>query len=114
VTADAIVLTGPSGVGKSAVALSLQQVLTVPWAFFEVDRCQPRLPVGHPGLTSEAEPRMLRANLAAARAYIEAGFPLIIEIALIDDDLKAVREALAGLEVFTVVLDCFAQNSPRT
>jgi chloramphenicol 3-O-phosphotransferase len=106
VTADVIMLTGPSGVGKSTVALSLQQVLAAPWVFFEYDRCSPRLPMGNPAMTSVSESQILRANLAAARAYVDSGFHMIVEITLIDDDLDVVRETLAGLEVFTVVLDC--------
>ena len=104
----ALIITGPSGVGKTAVALHLQHTLEEPWLFYEVDRAQPRLPKDRPDFaTIENERRMRRAVLGAARAYLDAGFSLIIEVGLFGEtDRGSVDESLAGIDTTVVVLSC--------
>lgn len=105
----ALFLTGPSGVGKTAVALRLQEEFDDPWIFYEVDRCQPRTSTKEPpGFDlQDAERRMSRALLAAAHAYVSAGFDAIIEIDLADDyRQRCLVEIFAGTPVMRVVLTC--------
>ncbi len=50
---------------------------------------------------------MRLAVLRAARAYLDAGFSLIIEIGLIDEtDGRAVDEAMTGIDTTVIALSC--------
>jgi predicted kinase len=107
VAGRALVLTGPSGVGKTAVGLRLQQILPEPWLFHEVDRAQPSAPDRAEFQTVENDRRLRHAALSAARAYLDAGFSLIIEIGLFDEsDSRSLADALAGIDTTVVVLSC--------
>lgn len=86
----ALFLIGPSGSGKTTVGRLLQEILTEPWLFFEVDRCQPRVPPKASIVTVANDAAMRRANLAAARGYVDVGFRIIIEMTLSDE--RAHRE----------------------
>lgn len=103
----ALVLTGPSGVGKTAVGVRLQQILAEPWLFYEVDRAQPRPPNRAEFRTIENDRRMRLAVLRAACVYLEAGFSLIIEIGLFEEtDRRSVDEAMRGIDTTVVALSC--------
>jgi chloramphenicol 3-O-phosphotransferase len=107
VAGRALVLTGPSGVGKTAVGLRLQQILPEPWLFHEVDRAQPSAPDRAQFHTVENDRRLRHATLCATRAYLDAGFSLIIEIGLFDEtDSRSLADALAGIDTIVVVLSC--------
>jgi predicted kinase len=103
----ALLLTGVSGVGKTAVGLRLQQMLSEPWLFHEVDRAQPCPPDRPEFQTIDNDRRMRRAALSATRAYLDAGFSLIVEIGLFDQpDRQALGEALRGIDTTIIVLSC--------
>lgn len=107
VAGRALVLTGPSGVGKTAVGLRLQQILPEPWLFHEIDRAQPSAPVRAEFQTVENDRRLRLAALSATRAYLDAGFSLIIEIGLFDEtDSRSLADALTGIDTTVVVLSC--------
>ncbi len=75
-----VLLTGPSGVGKSTVGQVLQDRLTDGWLVYEADRCSPRLPPLDSFATAENDLAMTRASLGAAGAYLANGFRVIVEI----------------------------------
>lgn len=110
----ALILTGPSGVGKTTVALQLQRTLTNPWLFYEVDRAQPRPPNRPDFMTVDNDRRLRRANLLAARGYLDSGFSTIIEIGLTDEgDRKALDEAMSGIDTTVITLSCDAATLER-
>jgi chloramphenicol 3-O-phosphotransferase len=107
VAGRALVLTGPSGVGKTAVGLRLQQILPEPWLFHEIDRAQPSALDRAEFRSVENDRRLQHAALSATRAYLDAGFSLIIEIGLFDEtDSRSLADALAGIDATVVVLSC--------
>ncbi len=102
-----LILTGPSGVGKTAVGVELQQILREPWLLYEVDRAQPRPPDKAEFRTIENDRRMRLAVVHAARAYLDAGFSLMIEIGLIDEtDRLSADAALRGIDTTVITLSC--------
>lgn len=111
----ALILTGPSGVGKTAVGLRLQDLLDTPWLFYEVDRTQPQLPKDATQLaTVETDNLLRRCLLRAGRVYLDAGFSLIIEIGLSGQaDQRIVEETLAGVDLTIVVLTCEPETRER-
>lgn len=101
----AILLTGPSASGKTTVAKRLQALLREPWLFFEVDRTQPWMPPYEELVTIENDRRMAAANLRAARAYVDAGFNLLIEGDMAEEwRQRLVEEVFSGVEHRTVAL----------
>lgn len=102
---------GAVRVGKMTVARQLQDSLADAWLFYEVDRAQPRVPHRSEFATAHNDRRIRQVNLLAARTYLDAGFSLIIEIGLFDeDDRQCVGHALRGVDVTTVVLSCRPQT----
>ena len=107
-----LLLTGPSGVGKSTVAGVLQARLSEGWLFYEVDRCSPRHPPFASFATPENDRALTRATLAAAAVYVAHGFRVILEIDVATPGrLPLVRETLGDIPV--VLLTC-SESTMRT
>jgi hypothetical protein len=84
-------------VGKTTVASAAQRLLPEPWLLYEGDRCQPHVPPKPEFVTLDNDRRMRKANLQATRAYLDAGFRVIIETGLTDDwGLAAYQEVFEG------------------
>ncbi len=100
-----LLLTGPSGVGKSTVGRALQTRLSDGWLLYEVDRCQPHVSPLVSFATAENDLAMTRANLAAAGVYVEHGFRVILEIDVAAFGRRTVvEEVLSGTPI--VLLTC--------
>jgi chloramphenicol 3-O-phosphotransferase len=92
-------------VGKTTVAITAQRLLPDPWLLYEVDGCQPHVPPKAEFVTLDNDRRLRQANLQAARAYVDAGFNVIIEMGLTDDwGLAAYQEVFEGVPSLLVVL----------
>jgi chloramphenicol 3-O-phosphotransferase len=102
-SAELIVLSGPSASGKTCVALELQRILGGRWLFWEGDKMQP--PVLWPGATVADDIAMTRANLRAIRAYVESGFSVIAELDVAGDRRALADEILGELRPYFVVLE---------
>lgn len=110
----ALILTGPSGVGKTTVAILLQRILADPWLFYEVDRAQPRVPQRADFITTDNDRRIRRANLLATRAYLDSGFSTIIEQFLTDrTDWETLDETMSGIDTTVFLLTCTAATLER-
>lgn len=104
--ARAIFLSGPVSAGKTSVGRALQALSRESWLLYEVDRCQPTVP-SHGFATLANDRALRRANLEAARAYVHAGFPTIIEMDVADRWTRAtLAEVFAGMSAATIVLVC--------
>ena len=98
-------LSGPGGVGKTTVGGQVLRLLPDHWVFFEVDRCQPTISPNPRFATIENERRMTRANLEAARCYVTAGFPTLVEMDVVDERRRRVREEVfRGIPALVIVL----------
>jgi chloramphenicol 3-O-phosphotransferase len=112
-TGRALFLTGPSGVGKSAVARRLQYELPDPWLFYEVDQCQPRTSPKQPAGfdPADAERRFAKAMFVAAHAYVAEGFDAIIEMDIAGDWRQGcLREVFTLVRTFRIVLTCDSET----
>ncbi|GAB3923113.1 hypothetical protein GCM10011575_00500 [Microlunatus endophyticus] len=109
-TADLILVTGPSGVGKSTVSQQIHDRLGGDWLLWQADLCQPR---HHPiptSLTPEQglalEQRMFAANVDAIGAYLSNNWPVVAELtAMTAREADAIRRSATG-RVMLVQLDC--------
>jgi predicted kinase len=100
-----LLLTGPSGVGKSTVGRALQDRLSEGWLLYEVDRCSPRHPPFESFATAENDLAMTRATLTAAGVYVAHGFRVILEIDVATPGRRSlVHETLGDIPV--VLLTC--------
>ncbi len=100
-----MLLTGPSGVGKSTVGRALQARLSEGWLLFDVDRCGPLHPPLDSFATAENDLALTRATLAAAAVYVDHGFRVIIEIDVASPGRRAlVLETLGDTPI--VLLMC--------
>lgn len=108
--ASVVVLTGPSAAGKTTVANNLQAILPGTWLFYEVDRCQPTVSALAGMATAANDLAMTRANLRAARAYLDEGFSLIIEMDVSGERRPLVDEIFADVTIRVVVLVCTAET----
>lgn len=113
-----IMVTGPSGVGKSTVTEQLHQRLGGDWLLWQSDLCSPKR---HPipaqlaaNMTREQglalEGRMFAANIGAISAYLTNDWPVVAELAVMtaaeaDDVLR-----FATVRTMLVQLTC----SPAT
>ena len=100
-----VFLSGPGGVGKTTAGRQAQRLLSDDWLFFEGDRCQPSISPNPSFATMENERRMTRANLEAARCYVAAGFPTLVEMDVVDEKRRQVREEVfSGFRSLVIVL----------
>lgn len=107
-------VTGPSGVGKSTIAQQLHQRLGGDWLLWQSDLCQPRHHPVSANLTREQgldlEQRMFAANIGAIAAYLNNGWPVVAELAVMTAaEADAVRQIGPG-RTMLVQLSC----SPET
>ena len=101
----AVAITGPVAVGKTTVAKAAQRLLFDPWLLYEVDKCQPHLPPKPDLVTVDADRRLRKANLVAARSYVDEGFRVLVEMALSDEwGRLAFDEVFRGVVVTGIVL----------
>lgn len=117
-TGDLILVTGPSGVGKSTVTEELHQRLADNWMLWQSDRCSPR---AHPEWAKLAaklpfedqlalEERMIAANVGAIASYLDNGWPVVAELAVMTEaDVDVVRRRAQG-RTMLIQLSC----SPET
>jgi broad-specificity NMP kinase len=106
-------LTGTCSVGKSTTARALQRLLPG-WRSFEVDRAQPTGdPLRVTGSESdtrlsellEIDQALRRANMKAARAYVDEGFRLLVEMDLSGEWAKRTwSEVFAGILAPVILL----------
>ncbi len=100
-----VAITGPVAVGKTTVAKAAQRLLFDPWLLYEVDKCQPHLPPKPDLVTVDTDRRLRKANFIAARSYVDAGFRVLVEMALSDEwDRRAFDEVFREVVVTCVVL----------
>ncbi len=90
---------------------ALQARLNEGWLLYEVDRCQPLTPPLASFATAENDLAMTRANLASARAYVEHGFRVIVEIDVAADGRRSLVEETLGRT--PIVLLICSQSSLR-
>lgn len=101
----AVFLSGPGGVGKTTVGRQLQEMLPDDWLYFEGDRCQPMVPARPAFATAESERRLSRATLEAARAYVTAGFPTLVEIDVVGGERPDIcADVFRGVPTVLIVL----------
>ncbi len=112
---DLIVLTGPSGVGKSTVSQLLHDRLDgFEWLLWQADHCQPRLQPLPPSLTSTAarslERRVFAGNVGSIAAYVSQGWSVVVELAVTSGaEVAALQKGATGRSLI-VQLTC----SPAT
>jgi len=109
-----IMVTGPSGVGKSTITEQLHQRLGGDWLLWQSDHCQPRHHPVSANLTPDQamgfEERMFSANIGAIAAYLNNGWPVVAELAVMTAvEAATVRTAGQG-RTMLVQLGC----SPET
>ena len=116
-----IILNGVGSVGKSSIARALQDLSPEVWLHVQMDAFLDMLPArytSHPeGLrfirhdTSPPEveivcgpavDHLLEGMRASVSALARAGNNVIVDEVLVDEDVSAYREALAGLDVLWV------------
>lgn len=101
----AVFLSGPGGAGKTTLARGAQALLRDDWLVFEVDRCAPTPPDRATFATVENDVRMVRSSLRAALAYVEAGFPTMVEMDVAGPNRRAAaEEVFAGVPTSFVVV----------
>lgn len=114
IAGDLLLVTGPSGVGKSTITEMLQRDLSPDWLLWQADRCQPRTGALPASLSHEEalrlEARMFAANLGAIAAYLQNGWSVVAELAVMSPSDAAAVHAIAPGRSAIVQLDC----SPET
>jgi chloramphenicol 3-O phosphotransferase len=121
VTADVILLNGPSSAGKSSLARALQEALDEPWLTFGVDALIHAMPLKldgsadglliHPGGRIEVGPAWRALESAWRRgvgALARTGLKLVLDEVIFDgaEGQRNWNEALAGLSVLWVAVRC--------
>lgn len=119
-TGQLMLLAGPSSTGKTTLGLSLIDALG-DWLFWEVDRSGPRMPRASliepeqiPHLSAEnlaaalrRQSRIVEANVTAVAAYVRAGFSVVAELFLWDEEHIAIASRVwEGLAPLVVELRC--------
>lgn len=112
---DLILVTGPSGVGKSTVTTLLHQRLEgQDWVLWQADLCQPRrkpLPKSIPlPEADQLEDRMFVANLGSIASYLDAGMSAVVEMTILTGREASAVHALTPGRSMIIQLDC----SPET
>lgn len=108
---ELILVTGPSGVGKSTVTNLLHQRLDGPdWVLWQADLCQPRhKPVPKSITPTDAqrlEERMFTANLGAIASYLGSGMSVVVELTILTDREAAAVRALTPGRSMIIQLGC--------
>lgn len=111
-TGDLILITGPSGVGKTTIAQHLHRRLDDNWVLWQADLCQPRVNPASASMTTDQandrEGRMFAANLASITAYLNNGWSVVAELTVrTAEDVAAVQGTTAG-QPMIIHLDCTA------
>ncbi len=85
----ALLLAGPSSVGKTTLAAALQRTLSEPWVFLPADVLTDGFPPGRREFISvEVDRRLRQAALLALTAFIDAGFNVIGEAYIWDPGMR--------------------------
>lgn len=104
----ALLLAGPSSVGKTTLAAALQRTLSEPWVFLPADMVTDGFPRGRCEFISvEMDQRLRQAALLALSAFMDAGFNVIGEAYIWDPGMRELAASVfRGRRAFVVKLHC--------
>lgn len=109
-----ILVTGPSGVGKSVITDRLHQRLGGDWLLWQADRCAPRNHPAPSNLTPEQgralDERMFAANIGAIASYLNHDWPVVAELTIVSAREADAIARVTGADLLIIHLDC----SPQT
>lgn len=113
-TRNLIMVTGPSGSGKSTITERLHQRLGGDWLLWQVDRCSPIQHAAPRNLTREQglalDARMFAANIAAIAAYLNNGWPVVAELAVMTTAEADAVQKIGADRTILVQLSCSAET----
>jgi len=104
----ALLLAGPSSVGKTTLAAALQRRLSEPWVFLPADVLTEGFPRDRREfITVDMDQRLRRAALLALTAFMDARFNVIGEAYVWDPGMRELAAAVfRGRRAFVVKLQC--------